>query len=152
MITSAHVLIYSDDAHATRQFLKNVLQWPYVEDPESEPDWPIFRTGPSEIGVHPTSTEWRGETYTSPRHHSLSLMCDDLETTIAELTERGAEFEDDPSEMGFGRGTMLKVPGADSILLYRPRHATAYDLYGDDWDVAGGGGVAADSPADEDPL
>ena len=32
MITSIHTLIYSDDAPATRAFLRDVLGWPYVED------------------------------------------------------------------------------------------------------------------------
>jgi hypothetical protein len=30
--------------------------------------------------------------------------------------------------MGFGRTVMLDVPGADPIMLYEPRHPTAYDL------------------------
>jgi hypothetical protein len=29
--------------------------------------------------------------------------------------------------MGFGIGVNLKVPGADDMLLYQPRHAVAYD-------------------------
>ena len=48
-------------------------------------EWLIFRTGPSELGVHPTSGVHRGETWTAPRHHSLALMCDDLDATMAEL-------------------------------------------------------------------
>ena len=33
MITAVHTLIYSDDPEATRAFLRDVLEWPYVEDP-----------------------------------------------------------------------------------------------------------------------
>lgn len=29
--------------------------------------------------------------------------------------------------MGFGIGVMLQVSGADDILLYEPKHVTAYD-------------------------
>ncbi len=46
---------------------------------------------------------------------------------MAEFTERGAQFTGPPSDMGFGIASMLKVPGADDILLYRPKHVTAND-------------------------
>jgi catechol 2,3-dioxygenase-like lactoylglutathione lyase family enzyme len=55
MITSIHTLIYSDDAPATRAFLRDVLGWPYVEDAQGGgAGWLIFRSGRSEMGVHPT--------------------------------------------------------------------------------------------------
>ncbi|MDO5682079.1 MAG: VOC family protein [Propionibacteriaceae bacterium] len=140
MITAIHNLIYSDDAAATRAFFKEVLRWPHVSDssdgsaplegadvddgaPES---WLIFDTGPSELGVHPTVSTHGGREYRSERHHSISLMCDDLAATMAELGERGAEFAGEPVDMGFGIGVNLKVPGADDMLLYQPRHAVAY--------------------------
>ena len=56
MITSIHTLIYSDDAPATRAFLRDVLGWPFVEDAAGGgPGWLIFKTGRSEMGVHPTT-------------------------------------------------------------------------------------------------
>jgi hypothetical protein len=54
-------------------------------------------------------------------------MCDDLEQTIAELKGKGAEFAGDISNAGFGRIAMLKVPGAGEMMIYEPRHPTAYD-------------------------
>ncbi len=42
MIKAVHTLIYSDDAEATRAFLRDVLGWPSVQDTSSTPDWPIF--------------------------------------------------------------------------------------------------------------
>lgn len=131
MITSIHTMIYSDDAAATRAFLRDVLQWPFVamRDEEMGGDgWLIFRSGPSEMGVHPTRSEWEGQVYESPKRHSISLMCDDLGETMAELASRGAEFEGDVQDHGYGLIAMLKVPGADAIQLYEPRHPTAYDL------------------------
>lgn len=92
MITSVHLLIYSDDAPATRAFLRDVLAWPHVDDTGSEPGWLIFGTGRSELGVHPTRSTWEGEEHTSPRQHQISLMCDDLEATVEELRGRGATF------------------------------------------------------------
>ncbi|MGA1981178.1 MAG: VOC family protein [Acidobacteriaceae bacterium] len=77
MVTSIHTLIYSDDAPATRAFLRDVLGWPYVEDAAGGGEgWLIFKTGPSEMGVHPTHSVYDGKTYESPRHHLISLMCD----------------------------------------------------------------------------
>jgi predicted enzyme related to lactoylglutathione lyase len=128
VITSIHTLIYSDDPAATRAFLRDVLQWPYVEDAESDPGWLIFKTGPSELGVHPTSGTHEGGEYAYPRHHSISLMCDDVEATVAELEQRGASFSGGIEDFGFGLAIMLRMPGADDVMLYQPRHPKAYDL------------------------
>jgi catechol 2,3-dioxygenase-like lactoylglutathione lyase family enzyme len=128
MITAVHTLIYSDDPDATRAFLRDVLGWPYVEDGGSGTGWLIFRTGPSELGVHPTSGEHEGTTYSSPRHHLVSLMCDDIEQTVAELTAKGAQFEGGIVDRGYGLTTQVLVPGADSIQIYQPQHETAYGL------------------------
>jgi catechol 2,3-dioxygenase-like lactoylglutathione lyase family enzyme len=128
VITAVHTLIYSDDAPATRAFLRDVLQWPYVVHTESGPGWLIFKTGPSEMGVHPTSWEWEGEKGSTPRHHSISLACDDIEATVADLKGRGAEFSGEVQDFGFGPAISMKVPAADDILLYQPGHETAFDL------------------------
>jgi catechol 2,3-dioxygenase-like lactoylglutathione lyase family enzyme len=127
MITSMHALVYSDDAPATRAFFRDVLRLPFVQDGDGDPPWLIFATGPSEMGVHPTHSEWEGQTYDSPRHHAVCLMCDDVEATRAELESRGATFSTPVADEGFGLVTMLDVPGADPIMLYQPTHALAYD-------------------------
>ncbi len=128
MITSIHTLIYSDDPPATRVFLRDVIGWPFVEDAGGEPGWLIFGTGPSEMGVHPTHSVWEGRTYDSPRHHEISLMCDDIEVTRAELEGKGATFSSPITDEGYGLVTMLDVPAADPIMLYQPKHTTAYSL------------------------
>ncbi len=128
MLTGVHLLIYSDDPEATRSFLRDVLRRPFVEHAESAPGWLIFKTGASELGIHPTSGTYEGESFSHPRHHSISLMCDDIGGTKAELEDNGAEFTGTIEDMGFGLAIMLKVPGADDILLYEPRHPPAYNL------------------------
>ncbi|HTQ09891.1 MAG TPA: VOC family protein [Fimbriimonadaceae bacterium] len=129
MITSVHALIYSDDAPATRAFLRDVLGWPFVEDVSGGGEgWLIFKTGPSEMGVHPTHSEYEGKTYESPRHHAISLMCDDIHATMAELSAKGAEFRAEVRDTGWGLMAMMAVPGADDIMLYQPQHPVAYDL------------------------
>lgn len=128
MITAVHTLIYSDDPEATRAFLRDVLGWPSAQDPDVSPPWPIFKTGPSEMGVHPTSGGEGDNAYQSPRHHSISLMCDDVAATKAELEARGAVFTSEIVDYGFGLAANLELPGAGDIMLYQPRHPTAFDL------------------------
>lgn len=128
MIKAIHALIYSDDPDATRAFLRDVLGWPFVVEPGSVPPWPIFKSGPSEVGIHPTSGGEGDDAYSTPRHHSLSLMCDDLAATRAELESRGATFDGEVREYGFGLGIDLELPGAGPILLYQPKHPEAFDL------------------------
>jgi catechol 2,3-dioxygenase-like lactoylglutathione lyase family enzyme len=60
MITSIHTLIYSDDANATRAFLRDILGWKYVTE-DFDNDWLIFKSGPSEMVVHPTHSEWEAK-------------------------------------------------------------------------------------------
>lgn len=124
MIVACHTLIYSDDAGATRAFFRDVLQLPHVDDGDG---WLIFRTGPSEAGVHPTSSEWEGKTFSHPRQHLVSFICDDIEATKAELEGRGASFSTEIVDEEYGRIAMVQVPGADDIQLYEPSHATAYN-------------------------
>jgi catechol 2,3-dioxygenase-like lactoylglutathione lyase family enzyme len=127
MITSIHTLIYSDDAKATRVFLRDVLGWKFVTE-DFDHDWLIFRSGPSEMGVHPTRMKWEGKTYDHPRQHSISLMCDDIEKTVAELRAKGATFRDSIVQREYGRVIMMIVPGIDDIQLYQPTHKIAYNL------------------------
>ena len=127
VITAVHLLIYSDDPGATRSFVRDVLGWPYVEE-EAAPGWLIFKSGPSELGVHPTGYTHQGVSYEHPRHHSVLLICDDIEATQADLAPKGAEFNGTIQEMDFGLTLMLKVPGADDIMLYEPRHPEAHSL------------------------
>ena len=80
------------------------------------------------MGVHPTHSVWEGRTYDYPRHHEVSLMCDDIEATRAELEAKGATFSSPIKDEGYGLVTMLDVPAADPIMLYQPKHKTAYTL------------------------
>jgi catechol 2,3-dioxygenase-like lactoylglutathione lyase family enzyme len=127
MITSIHTLIYSDDPKATRAFLRDVLGWKYVAE-EFDHDWLIFKSGPSEMGVHPTHSEWEGKTYDYPRHHSIAIMCDDINKTVEELAGKGAQFRGPIQHHAFGHIVMLIVPGTDDIQLYEPTHKLAYNL------------------------
>jgi len=116
MITAVHTLVHAEDADAARAFFRDVLGWPHVD---AHDGWLIFKTGPSELGVHPAD---------GAPSHEISLMCDDIEATMAELAGKGAEFAGEVQDRGFGRTVQLKVPGAGEIMLYQPRHPVAHDL------------------------
>jgi catechol 2,3-dioxygenase-like lactoylglutathione lyase family enzyme len=120
------MLIYSDDATATRAFFRDVLGFPDVDAGTEDQEWLIFRTGPSELGVHPTGPLHDGST--TPRHHAVSFIVDDLDSTMADLRAKGAEFTSGPDDHGYGIVAMLAVPGADDVQLYQPRHRTAYGI------------------------
>jgi catechol 2,3-dioxygenase-like lactoylglutathione lyase family enzyme len=126
MINGFHALIYSEDPTATRAFLRDVLGWPYVD---AHGGWLIFKTPPSEVGVHPADGD-QGEHWATPPHHQLTLMCDDLKATIAELRAKGVDLDDAIEDQGFGLVVSINLPGAGSMLLYEPRHALAYTLDG----------------------
>jgi catechol 2,3-dioxygenase-like lactoylglutathione lyase family enzyme len=124
MITGFHTIIYSDDADATRAFFTSVLGWPSVD---AGGGWLIFKTKPSELGVHPTG-DVDGERSTAVPFHQSSMMCDDIETTIAELQAKGVVVKPDINDQGFGLVTSFEIPGAGWMMLYQPRHDLAYEL------------------------
>ncbi len=125
MITAVHTLVYADDAEAARAFFRDVLGWANVDAGDG---WLIFRTGPSELGVHPAAPGPGGQATRTSQHHEISLICDDIEATVAELAARGAQFTGDVTDRGFGRIAMLRIPGAGDMMLYQPRHPPAYGL------------------------
>jgi hypothetical protein len=75
VITAIHTLVYAENAEQARNFLRDVLGWPFVDGGGG---WLIFKTGPSELGVHPIDDR-------EGQHHQIALMCDDVEATVAEL-------------------------------------------------------------------
>ncbi|WP_314503024.1 VOC family protein [uncultured Microbacterium sp.] len=121
MITGIHTLVYSDDPPATRAFFRDVIGWDFIE---TSPGWLIFATGPSEGGVHPRT--WPGQESPSEQRHEVSLMCDDLDSTLEVLRERGAQFDGEPWEREYGRGLDIAVPGIGRLMLYQPAYAPAW--------------------------
>jgi catechol 2,3-dioxygenase-like lactoylglutathione lyase family enzyme len=111
-IVGAHVLLYTPEADALRTLLRDALGWEHVDAGDG---WLIFALPPAEIGVHPSD----GST-----HHELSLMCDDIEATVAELRAKGIEIRGEPEDRGYGIVTTMILPGGVAIDLYEPRHAS----------------------------
>lgn len=118
MITAAHLILYSRDAHADRAFLRDVLGWSSVHAAGPDDPWLIFRLPPAELGVHPAHADPMTQLY---------LMCDDIAATVADLRARGVEITGEPEDQGWGVVTAIRLPSGAEVGLYQPRHATAYD-------------------------
>lgn len=115
MIKALHAMVLAEDAEAARAFFRDVLEYPGVD---TGGGWLIFKTGPSELGVHPSS----GEYASTDARFDVSLVCDNLEKTMAELAAKGAEFIGDVQDLDWGITAQLRVPGAGQIMLYQPKY------------------------------
>ena len=110
MINGAHIVLYSTDAEADRNLLRDVLEFPYVDVGH---DWLIFRLPPAEVAVHPSDENDK---------HELFLMCDDVESAVNRLTARGVACEPFNTQ-GWGKVTRIRLPGGGGLGLYEPSHA-----------------------------
>ena len=114
-IIGAHMLFYSSEAEAAREVLGDILGTKSVD---AGGGWPIYAMPPSEIAVHPSD----GAT-----NHEITLMCDDLAATMADLSANGVEFKGDVVEERFGLVATMVLPGGVEMLLYEPFHPKAID-------------------------
>ncbi len=113
-IIGIHALLYSSKPEQLRRVLADTFGLDHVDDGQ-DAGWLIFRLPPAELGVHPAD---------GPAHE-LSLMCDDLESTMTDLAARGVEFASEPTDEGWGIVVKMVLPGEVDMLLYQPRHRTA---------------------------
>jgi hypothetical protein len=115
MITGAHILLYSQDADADRAFLRDVLEFPFVDVGHG---WLIFALPPAEAAVHPAAGEFAAELY---------LMCDDLHALIRSLEAKNVRCTE-VAEERWGIRTTIRLPSGGEIGLYQPSHPTALGL------------------------
>ncbi len=121
MITGAHVLLYSRNADADRVFLRDVLQFHFVDAGHG---WLIYRLPPAEVAVHPAddgAALGGGEALRA----DLYLMCDDLDAQIKTFKERGVECAAIATER-WGIRTTIVLPSGGRLGLYQPTHPTAF--------------------------
>ncbi len=111
-ITGTHVLLYTTEPDAVRAIFRDVFGWGHVDAGDG---WLIFALPPAEVGVHPADSA----------HHELSLTCDDIEATVADLRAKGIEFKGEPMSVGWGVAVTMVLPGGLDVLLYQPRHPLA---------------------------
>lgn len=108
MFNGAHVVIYSNDAAADRNFFKNILKLPNVDVGDG---WLIFALPPSEAAFHP---------HEKSQAHELYLMCEDIEDCIRSLTQSDVPTAE-ASDEGWGLLSSFKLPGGGSVGFYQPR-------------------------------
>jgi hypothetical protein len=117
-ITGAHVIIYSQDAEADRAFIRDTLGFAGVD---AGGGWLIFKLPPAEIALHPTDGEAKHEFY---------LMCDNIESTLGDLTAKGVEVSGTVRQERWGLIASINLPSGADLPIYEPRHPVAYALEG----------------------
>lgn len=76
MITGAHIILYSKDPEADREFFRDVFKFEAVD---AGTGWLIFALPPAEAAFHPTD---------ATNQHELYFMCDDIRAEIESLKAR----------------------------------------------------------------
>jgi catechol 2,3-dioxygenase-like lactoylglutathione lyase family enzyme len=114
VITGVHATLFTPDADALRAFFRDTLELPSVD---AGGGWLIFALPPAELAAHPSDAGTGCQLY---------LMCDEIESTVAELQAKGVAFRGGISVEGFGLMATIELPGGGGALgLYEPRHPTA---------------------------
>jgi len=109
MFNGAHTVIYSTNAEADRDFMRDVLGLGHVDVGEG---WLIFALPPAEVAIHP---------HTSSQSHELYSMCEDIAETRKKLQHVGVSSVE-PIDQGWGILSSFNLPGGGSIAFYQPRH------------------------------
>ncbi len=112
MVSGAHVILYSKQPEADRDFLRDVLKLPSVDAGHG---WLIFGLPPSEVAVHPADD---GD---DNHAHELYFLCDDVQQFVAQM--RLQHVACSPiSEQRWGSLTQLTLPGGGKVGVYQPKH------------------------------
>ncbi len=109
MISGAHIIIYSTDADADRDFFRDALGLSNVDAGEG---WLIFALPPAELAVHPAEKN---------DVHEFYLICEDLTAFIARMRDLGVPCGP-LQEQTWGILTQVTLPGGGSLGVYEPRH------------------------------
>jgi len=115
MISGAHIIVYSKEAAADREFFRDILGFACVDAGHG---WLIFALPPAEAAFHPSEEDDR---------HELYLMCDDLKAEMLTLSKKGVVCSD-VQEARWGSITKILLPGGGEVGLYQPKHPTALKL------------------------
>jgi hypothetical protein len=110
MIIGAHSMIFSKNSDADRAFVRDVLELSSVDVGGG---WLIFGLPPAELAVHPSEEN---------DFHELYLMCDDVESFVADMKKRGVPCSPVHEER-WGLVTRITLPGGGELGVYEPRHA-----------------------------
>ena len=109
MIIGCHSIIYSKEPEKDREFLTDVLKFPYVDVGDG---WLIFGLPPSEVAVHLSEKNNVQELY---------LLCDDIKETIAQMKKQNARCSPIKKQQ-WGLLTHIRLPGGGLLKMYQPFH------------------------------
>jgi catechol 2,3-dioxygenase-like lactoylglutathione lyase family enzyme len=112
MMFGSHVVVYSADADADREFFHEVLGLSSVDAGHG---WLIFALPPAELAVHPAEASGAAELY---------FTCDDLAAEMRELEAKGVTCSE-VEEARWGSVTKIRLPGGGEVGLYQPKHPLA---------------------------
>jgi predicted enzyme related to lactoylglutathione lyase len=122
MIFGAHFLLYSKNAEADREFIRDVLGF---DSTDAGGGWPIFALPPGELAVHPSQGGALAETEDGHAGIALYLMCDDLKSTMKMMEGKKVPFSK-VEEPRWGIVTSFTLPSGARVGLYQPKHPTAF--------------------------
>jgi len=109
MIKGVHAMFYTPQAEELRAFFRDKLEMSYKDVGEG---WLIFSPPAAEIGCHPGDAV----------RHDISLYCDDIQATVADLKAKGVEFAGEIEDMGYGFSIYIRAPGGVDIQLYQGKY------------------------------
>ena len=111
MIHGAHVIIFSKNAEADREFFRDILGFPFADAGHG---WLIFALPPAEVAMHHSDDN---------DVHELYLMCDDIHAFMAEMKVKGIACTEIREER-WGLITNLALPGGGRLAIYQPKHVS----------------------------
>ena len=114
MIRGVHAMFYSSQSDELRAFLRDKLGLPFTDVGGG---WLIFDVAEGEIGVHPSD---ESHAHSRAGMHAISIFCDDIERTVADLEAKGVEFTNQIADQGYGLVTQFKMPGGVVADLFQP--------------------------------
>ena len=112
MIRGVHTMFYSSKVEELRAFIRDKLGLPCTDVGGG---WLIFDLPEAEMGCH----EHKTDTVSVPSGtHDVAFYCDDIHRTVSELRERGVEFTDKITDVGWGLRTRFRMPGDFEVQLF----------------------------------
>ena len=115
MLTGAHIVVYSKNADADREFFKDVLGFRSVDAGHG---WLIFAVPAAEVAFHPDNEN---------NKHEMYFTCDDIKAQMADLRKKHVEVGE-TSEERWGTRTTISLPGGGTIGLYQPKHPVTFQI------------------------
>jgi hypothetical protein len=109
MIIGAHLIHYSKDAAADRDFIRDVLKAPHVDMGHG---WLMFGLPPSDLAIHDEE---------AGMEQKFLLMCEDMGVFLEAMRNAGRACT--PLEQkSWGLLTTLTLPSGAEIGVYQPNH------------------------------